>query len=295
VELSAEGRARVGVVTGGHQPSTMRVPAGPLALSCLRWGVAADPTAVLVHGNGAHAHWWDALVPWLLPGWHLVAPDLRGHGESDWAEPPRYRLEDFAADLLAVLDALGAGPVVLVGHSMGGRVTAWLAARHPERVRALALLDTRLERVSKRDAASWRAQVAGKRRGRGYPSRAAALAAFRFVPDEADVPAAVVDDLAHHAIVERAPGDWTFRFDRAVLALDGDGGGDLHAALRRVRCPTLILAGETSWVMDAPQRAAVAAAIPGATVRVFPGGHHFFLRQAPAVGPVLRAFLDATP
>jgi hypothetical protein len=105
--------------------------------------------------------------------------------------------------------------------------------------------------------------IAGKRQGRGYASREAAMAAFRFVPDETDVPAAVVANLAHHAVVERGPGDWTFRFDRAVLSLEGDGAGDLRAALRRVRCPTLLMAGEASWVMDAEERAALAGALPG--------------------------------
>ena len=295
MDLSAESRARIAAVTGGRLPESVRVRAGALGIRCLVWGEPAVPTAVLVHGNGGHAHWWDALVPALVPGWRLVAPDLRGHGESDWAEPPRYRLEDFSADLTPVLDALAPGPVALVGHSMGGRVVAWYAAHHPDRVRALAVLDSRMTRVERADAAKWRAQVAGKRHGRGHATRAAALAAFRFVPAELRVPAAVVADLAHHAVHEWAPGDWTFRFDRAVLSLDGDGAGDLFGALGRIRCPTLLMAGAASWVMDTAQLRAVAAALPGCAVRVFPGGHHFLVAHAGAVGRALREFLDALP
>ncbi len=291
--LTDAARARVVAVTGGLEPETVRVRSGSLGLGCLVWGRASDPTAVLVHGNGGHAHWWDALVPALVPGWRVVAPDLRGHGESDWAEPPRYRVEDFAADLSAVLDALAPGPVPLVGHSMGGRIAVWYAAEHAERVRALGVLDSRLERVHRRQAARWRMAIAGKRQGRGYPSREAAMAAFRFVPEETDVPAAVVANLAHHAVVERAPGDWTFRFDRAVLSLEGDGAGDLRAALRRIRCPTLLMAGETSWVMDAEERAALAGALPGCRLHLFPGGHHFLEAHPAPVGQALRGFLDS--
>jgi pimeloyl-ACP methyl ester carboxylesterase len=295
VDLNAEGRRRTVAVTGGLLPRSLRVQAGGLSLHCLEWGRPDDPCAVLLHGNGAHARWFDALVPALVPGWRIVAPDLRGHGESDWAEPPRYAIENFGHDLGVVIDALAPGPVPVVGHSMGGRVVVWYAAERPDRVRGLVVLDSRMETIRPELASAWRAQVAGQREGRGYPTRDDALAGFRFVPEERNVPADVIADLAHHAIRERAPGDWTFRFDRAVLSREGDGAGDLLARLRRLRCPALVMAGADSWVMDAGQRAAIAEALPQATIRVFPGGHHFLLAQARVVGAELRRFLDAVP
>jgi pimeloyl-ACP methyl ester carboxylesterase len=279
-------------VTGGLVPVRTRAAGEGLQLGCLLWGDGDAPTVLLVHGNGGHAHWWDPLIPALVPGWRVVAPDLRGHGESEWPEPPGYHLRDFAADLDALVRALAPGPLALVGHSMGGRVAVWYAAEHPERVSHLALVDTRLGPVPPGAAAAFRSSIQGKRTGRGYPTRAAAMAAFRFIPDEPDVPPAVVADLAHHAVVERGPGDWTFRFDRAVLSLDGDGGGDLIPALRRVRCPVALMAGRESWVMGEDERARLVAAAPQATVEVFPGGHHFLVAQAGPVGAALRAFLD---
>ena len=270
----------------------MRV--GDLELHCLIWGRPGDPTAVLVHGNGGHARWWDPLVPTLVPGWRLMVPDLRGHGESDWPEPPGYRLEDFAVDLMGVLDQLTPDPVALVGHSMGGRVAAWCALHHPQRIRKLALLDTRMSAVNAKIAQKWRGRIAGTRQGRGYPTREAALAAFRLVPDEPGVAADVLTHLAHHAVHERGPGDWTFRFDRAVLSLDGDGGGALYGMLGGIRCPTLVMHGQASWVMDAAEAAALRAAIPDCSVRRFPGAHHFFLAQPSAVGAALRRFLDGS-
>jgi len=274
---------------------SVRVRSGPVDLHCVVWGDVADPCVVVVYGNGGHAHWWDTLVPALVPGWRVLAPDLRGHGESAWAEPPAYRLDDYAEDLRAILDALVVGPVALVGHSMGGRIAVRYAAASPERVRGLAILDSRMTGVDRTAAAAWRGRISGRRAGRGYPSRAAALAAFRFVPDERGVPEAVVAELARHAIIERAPGDWTFRFDRAVLSLDGDGGGDLMAALGRIRCPATVMAGADSWVMDAAHRRAVAAALPGCTTRVFPGGHHFLVAHGAEVGAALREFVDGLP
>ena len=293
--MSSEAQALVAAVTGGRAPVSRRVRAGRRRLHVLVWGREGDPTALLVHGNGGHAHWWDPLVPALVPGWRLLVPDLRGHGESDWAEPPRYRIEDFAVDLDAVLAALAPGRVALIGHSMGGRVAAWYAALHPERADGLALLDSRMEPIDRRTASAWRARVAGQRHGRGYPTRAAALAAFRFVPDEPAVPPAVVADLAQHAVVERAPGDWTFRFDRAVLSLEGDGAGTLLGLLGRIRCPAIVLGGAASQVMDETGLGATARALGGAPVHLFPGGHHFLVAHAPAVGRVLRGFLDGLP
>jgi pimeloyl-ACP methyl ester carboxylesterase len=283
------------VVAGGRVPRAARVRSAGVELHCLVWGDDRDPTAVLVHGNGGHAHWWDALVPALVPGWRIVAPDLRGHGESAWADPPAYSIDDFGDDLHAVVVALTTGPIALAGHSMGGRIAVWYAARRPERVRGLALLDSRMTPVDPVRVAAWRGRIAGQREGRGHPSREAALAAFRFVPDEPGVPDAVRADLAHHAIVERAPGDWTFRFDRAVLSLEGDGAGDLMAALARIRRPAVVMAGADSWVMDAAHRADVAAALGGCPTRVFPGGHHFLVAHGDAVGAAVRGFLDGLP
>ena len=100
------GNTLTAAVTGGLLPHHARARSGELALNCLSWGDDGAPTVLLVHGNGGHAHWWDALVPHFVPGYALLAPDLRGHGESDWPHVPAYRIEDFSADLLAIADRL---------------------------------------------------------------------------------------------------------------------------------------------------------------------------------------------
>jgi pimeloyl-ACP methyl ester carboxylesterase len=277
------------------RPRSVRVPGAGVGLACLVWGRDDAPTAVLIHGNGGHARWWDPLLPWLVPGWRLVVPHLRGHGESDWAEPPRYLLDDFLRDLDAVLGAVvPGGRAPLVGHSMGGRVALAAAAAWTARVPALAVLDTRFDPVDPKFAAKYRGSVAGKREGRGYATREEAMAAFRFIPDEPGVAPEVVAHLAAHAVRERAPGDWTYRFDRGVLSMEGDGAGDLRERFPRVRCPLFVGAGATSWVMPPRELAQIRAAIAQVETHVFPGAHHFLVRCPERLGPALRAFLDAT-
>lgn len=281
MDVSASGRSVV-------------VPAGAVRVRAMVWGRDDDPSVVLVHGNGAHAQWWEPILPTLVPGWRVVAPDLRGHGQSTWPAAPDYGMADFDADLAAVADALAPASFALVGHSMGGRIALWYAAHRPGRITALGMLDARLEHIMPEDAAQYRRNASGERAGRGYPTYDAVRAAFRFVPDEPGVAPDVVDRLARHAIVERGPGDWTFRFDRGVLRFEGDAAGDLTRFLSGIGCPTLVANGRDSWVLDAAGRERIVAALPRGRGIEFPGAHHFVVSHAAEVGRALRAFLDTS-
>jgi pimeloyl-ACP methyl ester carboxylesterase len=98
------------------------------------------PPLLLVHGWGADSHQWSWHIDALAAAHRVIAVDLRGHGYSTVPETgntPRAMAED----LRALLDHLGLPQVVPVGHSMGGQVVSILAVEHPERVRALAVLD----------------------------------------------------------------------------------------------------------------------------------------------------------
>lgn len=99
---------------------------------------------MLVHGfTGAKEDFADFLDGFADRGWHVVAPDLRGHGASEApVDEDAYTLEEMAADVLALADALGWGTFDLLGHSMGGMVAQVLALQAPERLRSLVLMDT---------------------------------------------------------------------------------------------------------------------------------------------------------
>jgi 3-oxoadipate enol-lactonase len=125
-------------------PMTERqVTVGDVRLSIAEAGAGQRPL-LLVHGfTGAK----EDFTPWLdrlaEAGWHAVAPDLRGHGDSSQpAAEDLYSFELMARDVLLLADALGWDRYVLLGHSMGGMVAQVMACSAPERLDALILMDT---------------------------------------------------------------------------------------------------------------------------------------------------------
>ena len=115
-----------------------------MRLHVFEWGDPDASTVVCLHGVTAHGERYKQLAEerW-AEHFHIVAPDLRGHGRSGW-EPP-WTFETHVADLVDTIDALGLEQPDWVGHSFGGRLILELAARHPERIRRAALLDPAID------------------------------------------------------------------------------------------------------------------------------------------------------
>jgi pimeloyl-ACP methyl ester carboxylesterase len=116
---------------------------GDIELAVLEAGAGGRPL-LLVHGfGGAKEDFADHIDPLAAAGWHVVAPDHRGHGESDQpAGEEQYAIERLTEDMVGLVDALGWGSFVMLGHSMGGMIAQMIALDSPERVEALVLMDT---------------------------------------------------------------------------------------------------------------------------------------------------------
>ena len=125
----------------------------------VRFDVAGQgaPTIVLVHGWALDRHVWDGQAPSLAERHRVVALDLAGHGESGGSRAA-WTMAAFGEDVKAVVEAVDAGEIVLVGHSMGGPVVLEAARRMPERVKGIVLVDTLLdveERTPAQEIEGW--------------------------------------------------------------------------------------------------------------------------------------------
>jgi len=96
---------------------------------------------LLLHGFGNEAHIWDDFAPVVAPHYRTLALDHRGHGQSDWDPDGRYEIDALVDDVESVTAALGIERMVLVGHSLGGRVSTLFAGRHPARIAGLVIVD----------------------------------------------------------------------------------------------------------------------------------------------------------
>jgi pimeloyl-ACP methyl ester carboxylesterase len=247
------------------------------------WGDPADRNIVLIHGGAAHSRWWDHIAPLLARGWRVVAMDLSGHGDSGRRD--RYSLDTWAREVLAVVAAAGtAASTVVIGHSMGGLVTLRLATLAGSQIAGAVAIDSPIRDMAPEDRAARQQRAFGPLRV--YPTREAAIARFRPIPDQ-PVLAWVAEHVAATSI-RPAEGGWTWKFDPQVFVRD-------HLTpelLTRLDCRVALFRAEHGLVT--PQQG---EAIYDRLGRVAPlieipvAGHHIMLDEPVALAAALRTLL----
>ena len=105
------------------------------------WGDPSAPPVLLLHGGNQSSHSWDLVSLHLSDRFHVYALDQRGHGDTEWSRELDYSMDAMSADALAFIAEQGLGQPIVVGHSMGGRVTLSTAVHVPEFARAVVLVD----------------------------------------------------------------------------------------------------------------------------------------------------------
>jgi pimeloyl-ACP methyl ester carboxylesterase len=259
-------------------------------LSALVWG-DEPPELVLLHGGAQNAHTWDTVA--LALRRPLVALDLPGHGHSDWRADRDYGPERNAEAVAVALRELAPHARLLVGMSLGGLTACVLAARHPERVRRLALVD-----VTPGVNAAKSAAIVGFVRGpEFFPSFEAILA--RTVEHNPTRSEASLRRGVLHNARPLPDGRWTWRYDRGFA-----GGADaprppvidfgaLWECVSKIRAPLLLLRGSLSPVVDDADVAELRRRQPAARVEVVEGAGHSIQGDRPLeLAARLAAFLD---
>jgi len=257
-----------------------------IRLHFLQSGNDDAPPVCFLHGGAAHAHWFDRVVPGLTTRIRAIALDQRGHGESQWPTPAAYATEDFASDLLALMDRLGLPRMTLVGHSMGGHNAMAFAAWHPERTAGLVVVDARPylppDRVQ-------RMHDRGRRPLRVHASEEAAVAAFRLLPRETIADPVLLAHMARMGLA-RVDGGFRFRFDPACYA-DREPV-DCWSLLPRVTAPTLLVRGEHSPVLPLEMAGRMLETLRDAELVEIPGAYHHVTLDTPeAFTAALETFL----
>jgi pimeloyl-ACP methyl ester carboxylesterase len=227
------------------------------SIHLLEWSREGVPL-LLIHGFGNEAHIWDDFAPAVAPHYRTIAVDLRGHGDSAHDPERRYEYASHVRDLEAITAVLEIERLVLVGHSLGGRISMLFAAKHPERMAGLVIVDagpdldprgvTRISGDVERSIGITFASLAEceDALAHAYPAaRPTALAR-----------------MARHGMRRREDGrferktDPAFHAGRAEMtpeaaeALEKETSKQLWQALAEIRCPTLLVRGAASDILD---------------------------------------------
>lgn len=265
---------------------------------CVReWGAPEGPVMVLLHGLRGFSATWREVARVMSPTWRLIALDQRGRGESDWDPKADYYTAAYLADLEALVDALGLGRFVLVGHSMGGTTAYVYAARHPERLKALIIEDiapgsstggSGAERIV-REMAELPRKFEGWAAAREYWSRA-----------RPGLGREALEQRLSESLRQDETGQVAWRYDAAGISrtrMNPDPARvvDLWPVVESLQTPTLVIRGERSDFCPQATVEEMMRRNGRITAVTVPGASHYVHDDAPDLFiQHLRRFLERT-
>jgi pimeloyl-ACP methyl ester carboxylesterase len=243
---------------------------------------------LLLHAFPLSARMWAPQLAALPAGWRAIAPDLRGLGRSPRGASPALHVRDHAADVLALIDALGLPPVVLAGVSMGGYVAFEIWRQRPSAIRALVLADTRAE-ADTDEARARRVALQARAASEGTAAVVDAM-----LPGL--IGATTQTDEPHLAMEVR---QWALEApaDGVVDALDAlRTRPDSRPDLPSISCPALVIVGEEDTLTPPDVARVMADGIRGAAyVPIRRAGHLANVEQPQAFNAALHAWLATLP
>ena len=266
-------------------------------------GNTAAPPLLLLHGGRDHARNWDWVALALRDAYHIIAPDLRGHGDSEWARGGQYAMIDYVLDVAQLLEQLQMFPITIIGHSLGGGVACQYSGVYPERVKQLVAIEglgpptghTRHGPAHAR-MREWIAQMrafAG-RHVRRYASLEEAVQ--RMQEANQHLTAAQAYHLTVHGIYRNEDSTYTWKFDNYVRSQSPYEFNveEARSFWQRITCPTLLLRGTESWATDPLLDGRASAFRNVRCVNVPRAGHWVHHDQLEEFLRIVRAFLKET-
>ncbi len=285
-------------MTTVSQPTSKTLNANGLRLHYLEWGNPGALPIICVHGYTSSAQAFNALARRLSDRAHILALDVRGHGESAWSPEGAYQYADQAADLAAAVDALGLGRFILMGTSMGGVIAMAYAAQSPERLRGLVINDIGPDV----EAGTQRITGLVGSRPEDFASLDAAMEYRRQVsPITAARPLDDQRELALGVLREAPDGRWVWKMDPAYIeqrvervAQGAAFRPALWPALAALSCPTLVVWGTDSDILSQAQARRMVATLPRGELVAVPGvGHAPTLVEPEALAALARLVATA--
>ena len=228
-----------------------------LRLHYVDWGNAYKPPLLLIHGGRDHCRNWDWTAEALRDDWHIIAPDLRGHGDSQWSPDGSYTMAGYIYDLAQLIHQQRLAPVTIIAHSLGGNIALRYAGIYPGSVARLVAIeglgpsrmlaelagktiDTRMDEWIREQRA-----LAGR-----LPRRYASIEdAFRRMQEEnPHLSAEQARHLTAQGVNQNEDGTYSWKFDNYVRAWPpyDMSRRDIGSLWSRIACPTLLLYGKES-------------------------------------------------
>jgi pimeloyl-ACP methyl ester carboxylesterase len=228
-----------------------------LRLHYVDWGNADKPPLLLLHGGRDHCRNWDWTAEALRDQWHIIAPDLRGHGDSQWSPDGSYTMAGYIYDLAQLIHQQRLAPVTIIAHSLGGNIALRYSGIYPESVARLAAIEglgpTRMlaelagKTIDKR-MDEWiheQRALAGR-----LPRRYGSIEdAFRRMQEEnPHLSAEQARHLTAQGVNQNEDGTYSWKFDNYVRAWPpyDMSRRDIASLWSRIACPTLLLYGKES-------------------------------------------------
>jgi lipase len=259
----------------------------PRRLAVYEWGADGAPRVVFLHGVTSHGRHAAHTAERLADRFHVLAPDLLGHGSSSW-EPPW----NVDAHLDAVLATVGDAPAAWIGHSFGARLAFELAARNPALVERLVLLDPALRVPA--EVALFAAER--ERRDRSYESFSTAIERRYEESQLHRAERALLEAELHDHLLESPDGRWRYRYCQSAVIVAYGEMAKPPPPYTAVEVPTLVLLGERSYLpydhFLETHRAALGDRLEVARV---PGGHTVLWDAPDETARALEGFLGSPP